>query len=145
VLAITDTQYYRVLLWAHHREAFSREASVVIGQPDLDSSGQNQYAFHPGARTLSWCYDSGFYQDGIWVADTGNSRLLWYSQIPGRSDTPANGLLGKPDFITGSENLDSVRGTENSLYWPFSLAISNRLMAVADTGNHRILLYHLHF
>jgi hypothetical protein len=29
------------------------------------------------------------------------------------------------------------------LYWPFAISIDENRMAVADTGNHRIILYEL--
>jgi hypothetical protein len=43
VLAITDTQYYRVLLWPDWRRAFHEKADVIIGQKSLDANGQNQF------------------------------------------------------------------------------------------------------
>jgi hypothetical protein len=142
-LAITDTQYYRVLLWNHWRTALSQKADCIIGQPDLDSCGQNQYGLFPQAHTLSWCYDSFFHQNGLLVADTGNSRILQFSNLPPMSNWPADALLGKPNFQTGSENADTVFGTEKSLYWPFSICADGHQLAVADTGNHRILFYQL--
>lgn len=142
-MAITDTQYYRVLIWRHWREAFTQKAACIIGQPDLDSSGQNQYGLFPQAHTLSWCYDSAFFQNGLLVADTGNSRILRFSELPDKNSAAANGLLGKPNFHTGSENADTVFGTDKSLYWPFSICADGNLLAVADTGNHRIIFYTL--
>lgn len=142
-MAITDTQYYRVLLWRHWRDALTQKADCIIGQPDLDSSGQNQYALFPQANTLSWCYDSAFFEKGLLVADTGNSRILRFPEFPVFSNAAAGGLLGKPDFHTGSENADTVFGTDKSLYWPFSICTDGNLLAVADTGNHRITFYTL--
>jgi hypothetical protein len=142
-LAITDTQYFRVLHWNSIEEALTQPPTVVLGQPNLQSNGQNQNLMKPSANTLNWCYDSHFYKDGIWIADTGNSRLLWHSSITNQPNKPAEMLLGHLDFTTGSENMDTILTTENSLYWPFSLSMENDLMAVADTGNHRIVFYQL--
>ena len=142
-MAVADTQYYRVLIWKHWQSAFSGRADLVIGQPDLDSNGMNQYGLFPAAHTLSWCYDACFTPGGLLVADTGNSRILRFDRLPDRSNTPADGLLGKPDFNTGSENAETVFGTERSLYWPFSICAEGPVLAVADTGNHRILFYKL--
>ena len=142
-MAVTDTQYYRVLIWHDWRRAFQQRADVIIGQSDLDSSGQNQYGLYPGANTLSWCYDSCFAEQALLVADTGNSRILRFDSIPEASNPSANGLIGKPNFSTGSENAETVFGTEKSLYWPFSICANGGRLAVADTGNHRVLLYPL--
>ena len=142
-MAVTDTQYYRILIWQDWRSAFQQKADAIIGQPDSDSNGQNQYGPHPKENTLSWCYDSCFFKDGVLVADTGNSRILRFDSIPSGHNHAADALIGKPDFFTGSENAETVFGTEKNLYWPFSICAHEARLAVADTGNHRILLYDL--
>jgi hypothetical protein len=142
-LAVADTQYYRILLWKDWQTAFHQKADGIIGQPDLESSGQNQYGLHPMPNTLSWCYDACFYKNGLLVADAGNSRILRFDTVPRQPNPTADGLIGKPDFFTGSENSETVFGTERSLYWPFSICSDETRLAVADTGNHRILIYPL--
>jgi hypothetical protein len=142
-LAITDTQYYRVLLWKNWQDAFTEKAALIIGQVDLDSNGQNQYQLYPQANTLSWCYDACFRQNELLVADTGNSRILRFENLPAHSNPSASSLLGKPNFITGSENAETAFGTEKTLYWPFSICAEGDFLAVADTGNHRIAFYNL--
>jgi hypothetical protein len=139
-MAIADTQYYRVLIWNNWQTAFHQKADVIIGQPGFESNGQNQFGWFPDAHTLNWCYDTCFYKEGIWIADTGNSRLLWYDQIPEANNTPAINLLGQDDFNTGSENKNTIWSTEQSLYWPFQVCIENQCMVIADTGNHRIII-----
>jgi hypothetical protein len=139
-MAIADTQYYRVLIWRHWQNARSQKADLIIGQADLDSNGMNQYGLFPQANTLSWCYDAVFYQKGILVADTGNSRVLCFEVLPLENNTKAQGLIGKPNFNMGSENMDTLFGTEKSLYWPFSISVEGNQVAIADTGNHRIIL-----
>jgi hypothetical protein len=144
-MAITDTQYYRILVWNDWRRAFLHKADVIIGQKDLEDNGQNQFSFFPKANTLNWCYDTCFYRDGIWISDSGNSRILWFDQVPKQHNTPAVGLLGQDDFTTGSENKNTIWTTEDSLYWPFQLCIEQHLLVAADTGNHRIVINHLNF
>ena len=102
-LAITDTQYYRVLLWEHWEDAFSRPASVIIGQPDREANGQNQFGLFPRANTLNWCYDSCFNDNELWVADTGNSRLLQFEKLPRKHNQAADSVIGPENFSTGSE------------------------------------------
>ena len=139
-MAITDTQYFRVLLWNDWQTAFTEKADVIIGQADFDSSGANQYGLYPQSHTLNWCYDTFFYKNGIFVVDTGNSRVLWFENTPSVSNQKADNLIGKKDFNTGSENADTVFGTDKNLYWPFSICIDGDTMAISDTGNHRIFL-----
>lgn len=142
-MAITDTQYYRILIWNDWKSAFTQKADVIIGQADFNANGQNQYGWFPKANSLNWCYDTHFYKNGIWVSDTGNSRVLWFPEIPSQHNTEATDLIGQDDFNTGSENKNTIWSTESSLYWPFQLSINDRMMAIADTGNHRIIINQL--
>lgn len=144
-MAIADTQYYRVLLWHDWTTATQQKADVIIGQASFEGNGQNQFGWFPKANTLNWCYDTCFYQDGLWVADTGSSRILWFEDIPQEHDTPADNVLGQDDFTTGSENKNTIWSTEESLYWPFQVCIEGQTMVAADTGNHRIVINHLNF
>ncbi|MEM1318888.1 MAG: hypothetical protein AAGG75_01460 [Bacteroidota bacterium] len=144
-LAITDTQYYRVLLWKDWRTAFDQLADVIIGQENFEGNGQNQFGWFPKANTLNWCYDTCFYQEGLWVADTGSSRILWFAHLPETSNTAADNLLGQDNFTTGSENKNTIWSTEGSLYWPFQICIEGQTMVAADTGNHRIVINQLNF
>ncbi len=142
-LAITDTQYYRVLLWKDWQQAFRQKADSIIGQASFEGNGQNQFGWFPKANTLNWCYDTCFYRDGLWVADTGNSRVLWFPRVPEDHNGAAENLIGQKDFTTGSENKDTIWSTEDSLYWPFQVCIEQQTMVIADTGNHRIVINQL--
>lgn len=142
-MAIADTQYYRTMIWQDWKKAFQQKADVIIGQTSFEGNGQNQFGWFPKANTLNWCYDTCFYQDGLWVADTGNSRILWFDQVPTAHNAAANNLLGQDDFNTGSENKSTIWSTEESLYWPFQICIEGQTMVVADTGNHRIVINNL--
>lgn len=144
-MAITDTQYYRVLLWEDWKKGLEQKADAIIGQQSFEANGQNQFGWFPQANTLNWCYDTCFYQDGIWVADTGNSRVLWYDSVPQESNIPALNVLGQDNFTSGSENKNTIWSTEGSLYWPFNICIENQTMVIADTGNHRVVINELNF
>jgi hypothetical protein len=64
--------------------------------------------------------------------------------LPSVSNTAATGIIGQPHFeINGEQSLNKNISETNALYWPFSISCYNNLLAVADTGNHRILFYKL--
>lgn len=141
-LAVVDTQYYRVLLWKDRRDAFRTKADIIMGQADFEQNGQNQYHYLPGQNTLNWCYDCVFDENGIWVADTANSRLLRWNELPSGHNAPADELIGQPGFaINGESSLSMNTSLQNEMYWPFSVAYDQGRLFVADTGNHRILIY----
>lgn len=142
-MAVADTQYYRTLIWNDWQTAFTQNADVIVGQPDFETNGQNQYSLFPKQNTLSWTYDAFFYQNGLFVTDTGNSRLLWFNTVPTQNSAFADNLIGHASFSTSSENANTRNGTDKQLYWPFSICVANGGLAVADTGNHRIILLDL--
>jgi len=144
-MAITDTQYYRVLIWHDWTTAETQKADVIIGQESFEGNGQNQFNWFPKANTLNWCYDTCFYKEGLWVADTGSSRVLWFDKIPTEHNTPAVNLFGQDNFNTGSENKNTIWSTEGSMYWPFQICIENQTMVIVDTGNHRVIIKELNF
>ena len=139
-LAITDTQYYRVLVWKHWKDALIQKADLIIGQKDFNQNGQNQFRLTPASNTLNWCYDSCFEGENLWVVDTGNSRLLKHNLSSEKNAPAAIDLIGHTGFDIGSENVNTIMGTENALYWPFSVCIDGNTIAIADTGNHRIII-----
>lgn len=140
-MSIADTQFYRNLIWNNWQDAFNNNADVIIGQPDFDANGMNQFSLFPKSDAMSWTYDSFFYKNGIFVADTGNSRLLWFENIPKNNAAKADNLLGHHDFNTGSENTQTKFGTDSQIYWPFSLCIAENKLVLTDTGNHRVVIY----
>ena len=142
-MAITDTQYYRVLGLNHWKDSLHRPADWIIGQDDFESNGMNRYQLQPQSNSLNWCYDAHFFESGLLVADTGNSRILWYPELPDRHGMEATSVIGPANFTTGSENEGTRFGTENALYWPFSVSLAGNRLALADTGNHRIVFYDL--
>ena len=72
------------------------------------------------------------------VADTDNNRVLIWNQFPTTNDQPANLVLGQPDFNT----VQSFAGVHNkTLRGPQGVWIQNGKLFVADTQNHRVLIW----
>ncbi|MGL6022916.1 MAG: hypothetical protein ACRC0A_07430 [Chitinophagaceae bacterium] len=141
-MIIADTQYYRCLLWHDFRTSYLQPADVVIGQPDFESNGANQYKLSPDANTLNCCYDACFFDKQLLVADTGNSRILLWNSIPEKNNVLANNLIGQKKFNTNGESSLSMTNStlKNQMYWPFAVNSYKKNIAIADTGNNRILL-----
>ncbi len=141
-MLITDTQYYRVLFWHNWKDALNKTADLIFGQPDLNSNGQNRYQLKPSANTLNWCYDACFIKNGIAIADTGNSRILIWNEIPFENGAAAHRLAGQEHFeVNGESSLSMKLNVENEMYWPFAVNATSDKLVIADTGNHRVLLY----
>ncbi len=139
-LVIADTQFYRVLVWNDKNDAFSKPADIIIGQENIEACGQNQFRLAPESNTLNWTYDACFYKNGILVNDTGNSRILFFKEIPKHNNAMADALIGRPNFNTSSEFKENMHGTDSAIYWPFSIITNKNSLFIADTGNHRIII-----
>ena len=137
-LAVADAWNHRVLIW-HQPPRDGRPADLVLGQAGFDSALINRGAPLPAADSLYWPY--GVYWDGacLWVADTGNRRILRWQGLPQASGQPADLVLGQPDFFHRDEN--AGRTGRASLRWPHALAHWRGSLCAADAGNNRVLLW----
>ena len=138
-LAVADAWNHRVLVWHRAPRRSHQPADVVIGQAELSGGLINRGADRPAADTLYWPY--GVFWDGarLWVADTGNRRVLRYDGLPRAHGQPADGVIGQPDFEHRDENAGRV--SAGSLRWPHAVAFWQGRLCVADAGNNRVLMW----
>jgi sugar lactone lactonase YvrE len=117
-------------------------ASNVIGQPDLQSTGCNT----GGISATSLCNPSAAWIDGngnLWVADSGNNRVLeydnpWLVYDPMTQLTtvpPASRVYGQPDFSS-----NGCGGGQTGLCNPQGVAVDAGFnLYISDTGNNRVV------
>lgn len=139
-MAISDTQFYRTLIWNNKEEAYNKQADIIIGQESFSNCGQNQFRLAPEKNTLSWTYDNCFYKEGILINDTGNSRILVFENIPKENNQSADHIIGREKATDSSEFKGNMHGTQSALYWPFSITCEEDKLFIADTGNHRLVI-----
>ena len=72
----------------------------------------------------------------LFVADSGNDRILVWNQIPTENGQPADVVIGQPDFIA----LEEADGPA-SVRAPTSLAHDGENLFVADPFSRRILVF----
>jgi hypothetical protein len=114
------------------------EADVVLGQPDFGKIdlglAQNRFRTPTSVAT-----------DGqkIVVADTDNNRVLIWNSIPASNETPADVVIGQKDFTTGVINYGGNGNSPSAqgLRGPQGVWIQNGRLYVADTQNHRVLMW----
>ncbi len=138
-LAVADAWNHRLLIWQRAPRNSHQPADRVLGQADFAGAAINRGRDLPAADTLYWPY--GVHWDGanLWVADTGNRRVLRWNGLPGRNGRPADRVLGQPDFEHRDENAGTVNAA--SLRWPHAIAHWQGHLCVADAGNNRVLLW----
>ncbi len=113
-------------------------ADVVIGQPDFQKVdfGLSRETM----RTPTAVATDGRY---VVIADTDNNRVLIWNNVPDVNGQPADVVVGQPDFTSGAlnfggaGNIPSARG----LRGPQGVWIQDGRLYVADTQNHRVLIW----
>ncbi|GAB3001318.1 NHL repeat-containing protein [Mycobacterium bourgelatii] len=141
LLLIADAGNHRILGWSPLPDA-DGPADILLGQPDFESAQEWPYGPHTGDR-FRFPYALGLEEDRLAVADTANNRiLLWDGMADGvpTDGRPADHVLAQPTFGTNGENRwTSVQ--RDTLCWPYGLSLRGDRLAVADSGNNRVVIW----
>ena len=138
ILAVADAWNHRVLLWHSMPSAWNQPADVVVGQADFTATAANRGADVPRADTLNWCYGVAIHDGRLYVADTGNRRVLVWNEVPQRNGAAADLVLGQRDFVSREDAL----GSENpaaAMRWPHAMLVTRRQLLIADAGRSRVM------
>ena len=139
-LAVADAWNHRVLIWHTRPTQSHQRPDVVLGQADFDSGESNRGQDRPTASTLFWPYCVSWDGQRLWVADTGNRRVLMWQGLPQHNGEAAALVLGQPDFDHRDEN-GGAAPTAASMRWPHAISFSAGGLCVADAGNNRLMLW----
>jgi hypothetical protein len=134
-LVVTDTGDNRVLLYVPSPSASGVVATVVVGQPDLAT-------FTAGCTdaALSEPHSAFIVGGKLFVADSGNNRVLVWDTIPTADGTGADVVLGQADFTSCSLNRAGAADA-GTLAFPTDVWSDGTRVAVADSSNNRVLLW----
>lgn len=87
------------------------------------------------------CSTGGGGEDAMLVvADTANNRLLGWAGWPLASSRPADWVLGQVSFAESGENRWTAV-ERDTFCWPYGIALAGGRLAVADSGNNRVMLW----
>lgn len=143
IVAVADTDNNRVLIWLNYPTENGQPADVVIGQPNFTSNGT---ASPPTAQSLRSPQGVWIAGGKLYVADTGDNRVLIYNQIPtrGNNHVAANVVIGAPNFTTPVQ-IDITQqnqvATAANMQTPVSVTTDGTRMYVADFGQNRVLIW----
>lgn len=138
-LYVADAGDHRVLGWTPHPSG-DDDAHLVLGQGDFTSA--EEFKNRPqGAQRLRFPYGVAVSDGNLTVADTSNNRILIWDRLPrSGAAVPADQVLAQPDFDANGENRwDAV--ADDSLCWPYGICLAGNLLAIADSGNNRVMLW----
>lgn len=143
-MLVADAGNHRVLGW-QPAPAADRDADMVLAQPDFVTGREFPYAPQTAAA-LRFPYAIDVMDTTMVVADTANNRVLVWDHVPDESRTPADRVLGQPDFAAAGENRWQMVEAD-TFCWPYGLSLgagpAGRRLAVADSGNNRVMVWDL--
>jgi len=132
---VIDIYASRILRYANiDALAMGAAPEAVLGQTSLDVGGSGTSASQmnsPGGLALD---SSG----RLWVADTGNNRVLRFDNALSKSNgTDADGVLGQSNFTSSG-----TASTQSGMSGPAAVCVDyTGTLWVADTANNRILRF----
>lgn len=140
MLAVADAWNHRVLIWHALPTTNNQPADIVLGQADFGGTLANRGAATAGADTLNWCYGVAVAERRLFVADTGNRRVLIWNSMPDRNGQPADMVLGQAGMTTRDDNA-GAGASAVGMRWPHAIAVADGKIIVADAGNSRLMVW----
>jgi sugar lactone lactonase YvrE len=128
-LYVCDSANNRVLFFPHGASVATR----VYGQQYFWTSTANNGGIGP--KSLNNPMEVAADDSGVFIADTGNSRVLYY---PG-TQTTATVVYGQPDFVSSALNTGGC--SASSLAAPSAVATDGFGVYIADMYNSRVLRF----
>ena len=138
-VAVADTDNHRVLLFRGIVGRNAQPADVVLGQPNGTTFAANNPSPVAGLNSPSGVFLGG---GKLYVADTGNHRVLIWNSIPAMDGQPPDVVLGQASFATVSANRGAgVVPSAGSMYGPRAVTTDGKAIFVSDTLNARVLVF----
>jgi hypothetical protein len=141
-LWIADAGNHRLLGWTPAPKS-DGPADTVLGQPDFATAREWPYGSQ-SATALRFPYAASDSGGRLAVADTANNRILIWEDHEELAPTgaPAVSVLGQPDFEANGENRWE-KVADDTLCWPYGIHLRGDTLAVADSGNNRVMIWEL--
>ncbi|MEL6149286.1 MAG: hypothetical protein AAFU54_25985 [Chloroflexota bacterium] len=139
MLYVADAGNHRILGWQLPLTE-DCPADVVIGQADFTSAWELPYGAQ-GPQRLRFPYAIAIEDDVLCVADTANNRVLFWC------DPPKSGCYAAADAVIAQNNFDEngenrwIAVEADTLCWPYGVHMHNGRLAVADSGNNRVVVW----
>ena len=130
-IAVADTANHRVLIWR------DSTAPRPDHGPDIILGRSSEFSL-PGPATLVSPVSVALDGRRVFVGDAALHRVLVWNSLPMTDGQSADVVLGQPDFA--SDATSDVPGAE-SIAAPSAMVSDGNNLFVADTTNHRILVF----
>lgn len=143
-LLVADSGNHRVLYWSLFPSDSGAEADYVMGQSDFSRSTA-------GTSSSTLRTPFGVSSDGtrVYVADSGNHRVLEFDSFPIANGSAATAVFGQEEdnFSSATANDDDQDGdvddtpSARTLSGPTGAFVYSGVLYVTDRNNHRVLMF----
>ena len=137
-LAMADAGNNRIMLWNGIPEGNGAPCDSILGQLNFTNCDHNLGDYYPTHKSVNMPYALACHGNKLIVGDTANSRILTWESL--EIGAAATGLTGQPDFAAKGDNRWNV-AERDSLCWPYGLSVLGKTIAIADSGNNRVLIW----
>lgn len=134
-VVLADTQNNRVLIWNSVPAVSGAPASIVLGQVDFRSSNPRS---PPTAASLNAPEDAFYDGQRLFVADTGNNRVLIWNALPTTNNQSADMVVGQAAFTSNGAGTSAT-----ALSAPAGVFSDGRRLFIGDRGNNRVMIWNL--
>ena len=95
-------------------------------------------SYYPNSQAMNMPYALAVLGSRLVVADTANSRILGFddSSMAAQADR----LTAQPDFAAKGDNRWGV-AERDTVCWPYGMSSLGSTVAIADSGNNRIMIW----
>ncbi|MCB9652926.1 MAG: NHL repeat-containing protein [Deltaproteobacteria bacterium] len=138
-MLVVDSQNNRVLIYNRAPSTLGMHpADGLLGQTAWDGDGVEPVTASSMNYPMDAFYDTG--DDRLYVADTGNSRILVWNGIPTQLGAPADLILGQAGPSDHEPNRGGPAG-RLTMRGPKGVMVHAGSLFVSDGPNHRILVW----
>lgn len=162
---LADSEKHRVLIWNTFPTESFQPPDVILGQSAMafaapnddnqDGEPDGNFELVEGedniasltangdatARTLSYPRDVEVHDGKLYVADLNNHRVLIWNRIPTESFTPADNVLGQPDFVSNAPNGGEAGTNARGFQRPVGVNVIDGRLFVTDWDNSRVVAF----
>lgn len=137
-LAVADAGNNRVMIWNGFPDRNGKAPDAVLGQADMSACDHNMASYYPTSQAMNMPYAMTTVGSRLIVADTANSRILGFEDLSMAAH--ADRLTAQPDFAAKGDNRWGI-AERDTVCWPYGMSSLGTTVAIADSGNNRVLIW----
>ncbi|HVL52977.1 MAG TPA: hypothetical protein VM344_01800, partial [Vitreimonas sp.] len=147
-ILVADSGNHRVLSWSSWPGASGVAADRTLGQVDATSAGP--FALRSSNPVLAWSSPSIFWGGlhaevdpggGLWLLSGAHHNLMRFATTPTSDQPPASFIYGQSNETYTWCNGATATVSATSLCRPSDMWTDGTRYLLADTGNHRVLVW----